>query len=203
MSSLDLSPTDGRVLRRADNREAALRSGIDLFARNKVAPTIEEVAAESGISIRSLYRYFGDASVMIVEATQLLVEETRPLATFSPMGEGPLADRIATLVGAHFRAYQHVRPALRATILNIAAQAELAPAQHAARELLRLQFSIHFAPELQQSDDAAREHILQAGSAVCNLEFIDMLVERQEMPMDTAQAIVIRLLTNVLAPAPS
>lgn len=119
------------------------------------------------------------------------------------MGEGPLADRIATLVGARFRAYQHVRPALRATILNIAAQAELAPAQHAVRERLRLQFSIHFAPELQQLDDAAREHVLQAGSAVCNLEFIDMLVERQEMPMDTAQAIVIRLLTNVLTPAPA
>ena len=199
----DLSPADGRVLRRAENREAALRCGIDLFGRNKTAPTIEEVAAESGISIRSLYRYFGDASVMIVEATQLLVEETRPLASFSPMGEGPLADRIATLVGARFRAYQHVRPVLRATILNIAAHAELAPAQHATRELLRRQFSIHFAPELQQSDDAAREHILQAGSAVCNLEFIDMLVERQEMPVDTAQAIVIRLLTNVLTPAPA
>ena len=203
MSSLDLSPTDGRVLRRADNREAALRSGIDLFARNKVAPTIEEVAAESGISIRSLYRYFGDASVMIVEATQLLIEETRPLATFSPMGEGPLADRIATLVGARFRAYQHVRPALRATILNIATHPELASAQDTTRQRLVLQFNLQFAPELQQSDDAAREHILQAGSAVCNLEFIDMLVERQEMPVDTAQAIVIRLLTNVLAPAPT
>ena len=203
MAPRDLDPTDGRVVRRAENREAALRSGLALFTENNSIPSIEDVAEKSGISVRSLYRYFGDASVMIVEATQLLIEETRPLATFSPMGEGPLADRIATLVGARFRAYQHVRPALRATILNIAAQPELAPAQHATRELLRLQFSIHFAPELQQSDDAAREHVLQAGTAVCNLEFIDMLVERQGMAVDTAQAIVIRLLTNVLTPAPA
>ena len=199
----DLSPADGRVLRRAENREAALRCGIDLFGRNKTVPTIEDIAAASGISIRSLYRYFGDASAMIVEATQLLVEETRPLASFSPMGEGPLADRIATLVGARFRAYQHVRPALRAPILNIASQAELGPVQDTNRELLQLQFSILFAPELQQLDDAEREHVLQAGSAVCNLELIDMLVERQAMAVDTAQAIVIRLLTNVLTPAPA
>lgn len=199
----DLSPADGRVLRRAENREAALRCGIDLFGRNKTVPTIEDIAAASGISIRSLYRYFGDASAMILEATQLLIEETRPLASFSPMGEGPLADRIATLVGARFRAYQHVRPALRATILNIASQAELGPVQDTNRERLQLQFSIHFAPELQQLDDAEREHVLQAGSAVCNLELIDMLVERQAMAVDTAQAIVIRLLTNVLTPAPA
>ena len=203
MAPRDLDPTDGRVVRRAENREAALRSGLALFTENNSIPSIEDVAEKSGISVRSLYRYFGDASVMIVEATQLLIEETRPLATISPMGEGPLADRIATLVGARFRAYQHVRPALRATILNIATHPELASAQDTTRQRLVLQFNLQFAPELQQSDDAAREHILQAGSAVCNLEFIDMLVERQEMPMDTAQAIVIRLLTNVLAPAPS
>ena len=201
MSSLDLSPTDGRVLRRADNREAALRSGIDLFARNKVMPTIEDVSAESGISIRSLYRYFGDASAMIVEATQLLIEETRPLATLSPMGEGPLADRIATLVGARFRAYQHVRPALRATILNIATHPELASAQDTTRQRLVLQFNLQFAPELGRLDDDERDYVVQAGSAVSNLEFIDMLVSRHQMPVDAAQLVVCRLLTQVLIPA--
>ena len=201
MAPRDLDPTDGRVVRRAENREAALRSGLALFTENNSIPSIEDVAEKSGISVRSLYRYFGDASVMIVEATQLLVEETRPLASFSPMGEGPLADRIATLVGARFRAYQHVRPALRATILNIATHPELASAQDTTRQRLVLQFNLQFAPELGRLDDDERDYVVQAGSAVSNLEFIDMLVSRHQMPVDAAQLVVCRLLTQVLIPA--
>ena len=201
MAPRDLDPTDGRVVRRAENREAALRSGLALFTENNSIPSIEDVAEKSGISVRSLYRYFGDASVMIVEATQLLIEETRPLATISTMGEGPLADRIATLVGARFRAYQHVRPALRATILNIATHPELASAQDTTRQRLVLQFNLQFAPELGRLDDDERDYVVQAGSAVSNLEFIDMLVSRHQMPVDAAQLVVCRLLTQVLIPA--
>jgi hypothetical protein len=40
--------------------------------------------------------------------------------------------------------------------------------------------------------------VSQAGNAVCHLEFLDMLVEGQETPMDIAETIVDRLLTQVL-----
>jgi len=201
MPPRQLSQSDGRVVRRAENREAALRSGLALFTENNSIPSIEDVAEKSGISVRSLYRYFGDASVMIREATELLIEETRPLALFPHIGEGPLADRIATLVAARFRAFEHARPALRATIVNIATHPELASAQDTTRQRLLLQFNLQFAPELGRLDDDERDYVVQAGSAVSNLEFIDMLVSRHQMPVDTAQLVVCRLLTQVLIPA--
>jgi AcrR family transcriptional regulator len=201
MAPRDLDPTDGRVVRRAENREAALRSGLALFNEKNSIPSIEDVAEKSGISVRSLYRYFGDASVMIREATELLIEETRPLALFPHIGEGPIADRIATLVAARFRAFEHARPALRATIVNIATHPELASAQDTTRQRLLLQFNLQFAPELGRLDDDERDYVVQAGSAVSNLEFIDMLVSRHQMSVDTAQLVVCRLLTQVLIPA--
>ena len=158
------------------------------------------VAEDSGVSIRSLYRYFGDAQTMITESINLLVGQARDVGAIDNMGEGPLADRITALVAGRFRAYHLVRPVLRAAVVNIANNPDLVASQHRTRGLLEFQFKAQFAPELSQLDEAEQTVATQSGSAICNLEFIDMLSDRQGVNEQDAQAIVRRLLIGVLAP---
>ena len=199
MPTSEHSPADGRTARRSENREAALRCVVDLFTSNKLVPTIEMVAEASGVSIRSLYRYFGDGQAMIREAIESLVTEAKSAGIIPNVGEGPFAERVEALVAGRFRAYKLVRFALRAALVNIANNPELAASQHRTRGLLEFQFKAQFAPELSQLDEAEQTRVTQAGSAICNLEFIDMLVERQGVSEQDAQAIVRRLLTDILA----
>ena len=60
-----------------------------LFSSEHLMPSIEDVSAASGISIRSSYRYFGDGHDLLRESIELLIGETRPLALFPHVGEGP------------------------------------------------------------------------------------------------------------------
>ena len=49
-------------------------------------------------------------------------------------------------------------------------------------------------------DEVEREQTIHAGGAVCNLEFIDMLTDRQLMSEDDAQVLVMRLMLAILTP---
>lgn len=200
MPSSEHSPSDGRTARRNDNRDAALRCVVALFTARRLVPTIEMVAEDSGVSIRSLYRYFGDAQTMITEAIDHLVGQARDIGKIDNMGEGPLADRITALVAGRFRAYHLVRPVLRAAVVNIANNPELDASHQRTRALLTTQFTIQFAPELNRLDEVEKEQTIHAGGAVCNLEFIDMLADRLLMSEDDAQVLVMRLMLAILTP---
>lgn len=158
------------------------------------------VAEASGVSIRSLYRYFGDGQTMILEAIEGLVAEAKTVGIIPNVGEGTFAERVEALVAARFRAYRLVRFVLRAALVNIANNPDLAASQHRTRGLLEFQFKAQFAPELSQLDEAEQTRVTQLGSAICNLEFIDMLSDRQGINEQDAQTIVRRLLTDILAP---
>jgi len=174
---------------------------VALFSENKFVPTIEMVAEASGVSIRSLYRYFGDGQTMISEAIGLLVGQAKEVGRVDNMGEGPLADRITALVAGRFRAYHLVRPVLRAAVVNIANNPELDASHQRTRALLTTQFTIQFAPELNRLDEVEKEQTIHAGGAVCNLEFIDMLTDRQLLSEDDAQVLVTRLMLAILTPS--
>ena len=63
MTDLDetTEPVDGRVARRQRNIDAVLDVVMDMFVEEAMFPTIEQAATRSGLSLRSLYRYFADA----------------------------------------------------------------------------------------------------------------------------------------------
>src|ERR1035438_5413311 len=52
--------TDGRQLRRRRNRETVVDALLDLYRDGNLRPSTEEIAARSGLSPRSLFRYFDD-----------------------------------------------------------------------------------------------------------------------------------------------
>ena len=70
MTDLDATTetTDGRVARRQRNIDAVLDVVLEMFAEDAMFPTIEQAATRSGLSLRSLYRYFADPGELLEAA---------------------------------------------------------------------------------------------------------------------------------------
>ena len=76
MTDLDdaAEPVDGRVARRQRNIDTVLDVVLEMFAEEAMFPTIEQAATRSGLSLRSLYRYFADPAELLEAA----IERGRP-----------------------------------------------------------------------------------------------------------------------------
>src|SRR5437764_99636 len=81
---------DGRAARRDRGREAVLDAVIALFEEGHVRPTPEAVAERSGVSVRSVYRYYEDRDDLIRADTHRLVATT--LRALLPSATPPLPD---------------------------------------------------------------------------------------------------------------
>jgi AcrR family transcriptional regulator len=78
--------TDGRAARRARNRTAVLDAAIALFAEGNLQPTAGDIAARSGVSHRSINRYFPDNRALVrvrLDAYEVLGATARASAVMS------------------------------------------------------------------------------------------------------------------------
>lgn len=189
MSAVDQGvPLDGRSARRQRNRAAVLDAVIELFAEDQLAPRPEDVAARSGVSLRSVYRYFSEPAELLRTAMAHHLERVTPLLRIHAIGEGPLEERIATFVDARLRLYEAIAPAARAA-RAAAPRNEIIRTQYArTRSLLRDQVARHFRAELRRLPAGRRRAVADGIDALFQLEGYDHL--RQELghsPARTAE----------------
>ena len=57
---------DGRILRSQKSQNIILESIINLIINGNLYPTAEEVAKESGIAIRTVFRHFDDMELSLI-----------------------------------------------------------------------------------------------------------------------------------------
>ena len=112
------TPTDGRTARRDRNRTAVLDAVIELFDEDDLSPGVHEVARRSGVSLRSVYRYFDDVDALIAAAIERQYERSRPHFTIPRLGQGPLAERIERFCRARVALYLRVRTVFVAATLR-------------------------------------------------------------------------------------
>ncbi|MCP4087251.1 MAG: TetR/AcrR family transcriptional regulator [Actinomycetia bacterium] len=65
MARTDDSAPDGRVARRQRSIDAVLDVVLEMFTEEAMFPSIEQAATRSGLSLRSVYRYFSDPSELV------------------------------------------------------------------------------------------------------------------------------------------
>lgn len=177
---------DGRVARRRRNIEAVLDVVIDLFGQESLFPTIEQVSERSGLSLRSLYRYFSDTSELLDAAIKRNNSIAAELAHLHAIGEGPLDERIDAFVSMRVRLYEGVGPVYRATVANAARHARIREELAATRNEIRRQFELQFAPELRAQRKSEREAVAAAGDVMTQLDALDYL--RRHRQLSVAEA---------------
>ncbi len=166
---------DGRTARRDRNRDAVLDAVLDLFAEDALAPSAAQVAERSGVSLRSVYRYFEDTDELVRAAIERNLERVRPLFLLEGLGEGPVAERAARLVGSRLRLYDQVGPLMRATLLHSGQNAVLAERLATVRRLLGEQVEQMFEPELARRAPAERRSAVAVLDQLLTFESIDHL----------------------------
>jgi TetR/AcrR family transcriptional regulator, regulator of autoinduction and epiphytic fitness len=163
--------TDGRRLRREQNREAVLDALVALFRAGNYQPGAAEIAERAGLSPRSLFRYFDDVDDLHQAATNRQLQRASTLAQFDTSPEAPTAVKIERVVQARARLFEELGPAARAMRACAHRYPRLARQLRANRSFLRDQLRVAFAPELA-GPAAAR---FPAIDALCSFESYELL----------------------------
>ncbi len=190
MTDLDeiTESTDGRVARRQRNIDAVLDVVLEMFAEEALFPTIEQAATRSGLSLRSLYRYFADPGELLEAAIKRSDERGRKLARLHAIGEGALDDRIEAFVTMRLRLHGGVGSVFRATVANSARRPRIRDELTRNRNHMREQFALQFAAELSDLKPAEREAVLTSGDLLTQLESIDYLRRHRQLSVAETRA---------------
>ena len=128
---------DGRSVRRDRNVQLAVNAARELFEETRNLPTIEDVAARSGLSIRSMYRYFKDIGEVTESVVELVSSEARAASQLPDPAGVSTADRIDAFARARVTIYELVRGTFLANIARMIHSPEIAQSGAAIRAAMR------------------------------------------------------------------
>jgi TetR/AcrR family transcriptional regulator, regulator of autoinduction and epiphytic fitness len=185
--------TDGRVLRRVRNKDAAVDAILDLLQEGVTAPTAQQVAARSGVSLRSIFRLFEDVEGLNAAAVQRQAARIESLLVPLPES-GPLFVRIAALVDSRATIWDAIAPVRRHAV-RLAAGSEVLGSELArTHRFFRRQVRAVFAAEIGGDDE-----LLDALDAAASWETWELLRSGRGLSRTAAARVVTRTLTALLA----
>lgn len=116
---------DGRTARREQNVDAVVDAMLDLIAEGNLRPGAAEIADRSGVSPRSVFRYFDDLDALAQTAVER--QAARKDHLFVPLdGGGTLAERADRFVEHRLALWREVGPVVRAARLRAPFQPAIA-----------------------------------------------------------------------------
>ncbi len=192
--------TDGRQLRRQRNRDTVVEALLDLYRDGNLRPSTEEIAARSGLSPRSLFRYFDDVDDLTRTAMKRQEERALPLVAITSDADAPLPVRIEALVEQRFRLFDAVGNAATVSRLRAPFHPVLAAELTQNRAFLRNQLRALFAPELAAMAPPAAKAALAAADVVTSFESCQLLRQDQGLAPERARSVVAHALTALLGP---
>jgi AcrR family transcriptional regulator len=192
--------TDGRQLRRRRNREAVVEALLDLYRDGNLRPGSEEIAARSGLSPRSLFRYFDDVDDLTRTAMRRQEQRAHHLVAVDAGPDDPLEAKVEALVNQRFRLFDAVGQAAAVARLRAPFQAVLAAEVRQNRSFLRSQIAALFAPELADLG-AEGSGALATADVLTSFESCQLLLDDQGLAIPRAKAAVAVALLAVLGPS--
>jgi AcrR family transcriptional regulator len=190
--------TDGRVRRRARNRDAIIDAILGCYRAGTLRPTAVEVAERAGVSLRSVHNHFADMESLRSEVADLQWARLAPIAERVPT-DGPLTSRIDALVEARAALFEAAAPVRRAAVLARHESPTIARHLGRAERRLRGQLEIVFATELAQvRDPDARAEVLDALDLLTSWEAWERVRALQRLSPATARRALVRAITALL-----
>lgn len=191
MTTAPAPRVDGRNARRDRNSEAVLDAVNDLFAEGFLTPSVEAVAARSGVSLRSVYRYFEDTDALLRAAIARRVERYEHLFVLPDIGAGPLPDRIERFVAHRMVLYDRLAPSVRAALLRAPSTPPIAATLQMRRRQMRKQADEHFAVEAELLGPHQGPIALACVDALCQFESMEHLRLHRRLSAAKARATLV------------
>ncbi len=188
MPTTDAAPAlDGRHARRERNREAVVAALLALYHEGDLDPPVERIAARSGVSARSLFRYFDDVDDLCRSAISSQLGEVLPIIDQVIAPDAPFADRVGAVVAQRVALFETVGRVGVIARVRAPFQPLVAAQLHEVRGVLRDRMAAAFAPELALVDPEQALVALAAADVACSYETHDLL--RTDRGLDREVAI--------------
>jgi AcrR family transcriptional regulator len=192
-------PEDGRTARRDRNSDAVLDTVHEMFVEGNFSPAVEDVAARSGVSLRSVYRYFEDTEALLHLAIERRIALVGELYALDNLGEGALTDRVLSLVNQRLVIHSKLAPTIRAAMLRAPFSPQIADQVRQRRDLLAAQVAAQFAVEADGLSKARGEELFAGIDALCSFDTMDDLRVRREMSVSRARRVMVGGVTALLS----
>lgn len=180
---------DGRAARRTRSRQAVVEALLALLAKGDRRPTAARIAAEAGLSLRSVFQHFTDLEALHAEVADLQLE--RLVALAGPLTEGgALATRLPAFVRQRARVLEAMTPVRRSALLWAPTSPTIAGRLQDGHEVSRRHVARAFAPELGRLRGAARAERLAALAAICSWSVWEELRAHQGLSVARAEKVL-------------
>lgn len=190
--------TDGRRLRRDNNRSAVVNALLMLYQEGNLSPSTEEIAARSGVSSRSLFRYFDDVDDLAQSAIVAEVERIRHLTPIDIRLDQPLATRLSELATQRSVLWEAVGAVAMVTRMRAHRNPMLAEMLRSNRLQLRDQVRRLVEPELADAGPSAAT-LLAVADVLTSFETWRLMRDDQMLSVDAARVALLEGLTRLFA----
>lgn len=147
----EVDEVDGRRLRAERGRSAVLNAALELVDSGNPAPTIAEIAEASGVSERTIFRYFPDRDALFSALVfEVIPRIARYLSFDRP--DGALAERVDRLVSQRCEFVRVAGPFARSVETLSPHSPVAAMMLQLRRTRLRDQIIVWLGPELSAAD---------------------------------------------------
>jgi AcrR family transcriptional regulator len=108
-ASAKLETTDGRRIRRDNNRRRIVAAMLKLVRAGSISPAADEVAASAGVGLRTVFRHFDDMDSLYREMAQAMRHELEPLVS-APLASNDWQGRLFEMIDRRARLFERAMP---------------------------------------------------------------------------------------------
>lgn len=188
LGAVEANETDGRRLRRARNRVAAVDALIELYGEGQLEPNAATIAERAGLSPRSLFRYFDDVADLVRAAIEQRARTIVPILEQRIPPQLPRADRIDAFVALRLQLFDTIGSVGRVARMRAWTQPLVSENLSKVRQAMRRQTRDAFAVELDALADDERRRIVSAIELLTSYEALDLATFDQGFAADTLSA---------------
>lgn len=166
---------DGRTARRDRNRNEVVEAALALVDEGVVDPSIEQLTERSGLSARSIFRYFAGLDDLRRAVIRCHFERLQPLLDSLDAGDGSLETRIKKFVDARLKFNEAVSGPARTARMRSHFAPVIAEDIQQYRQVLDSAVRRHFAPELKARSKAEAEDMIAVIDTLVSFDAWDLL----------------------------
>ncbi len=188
---------DGRTRRRQNSYERAVDALLDLIESGNEAPTAQQIAERSGISVRTVFRLTEDIESLHAAAVLRQMERTAHLYVALP-GTGPLSTRLGQLVKNRVTVFESIAPVRRVGERLAANSTRIAEGLELHHMVLRTQVAEVFERELRRLPRPRRATALDAIDVAAGWETWEQLRRGKGLSVTSAARVMELLIAGAL-----
>ena len=188
---------DGRTRRRLNSFERAVDAFLDLVEAGNEAPTAQQIAERSGISVRTVFRLTEDIESLHAAGILRQMERTAHLYISLPRS-GPLTTRLRALVKNRVEVFETIAPVRRFAERLAATSSAIAEGLELHHLVLRTQVAEVFERELENTRRHRRATALDAIDVAASWETWELLRRGKGLSVTSAARVMELLIAGAV-----